>query len=79
MATISGGLQNFSEQILKYFLDFIETDFKRQQAPRRKIALRNDAGFRTGLPEKVSNFIYSYLGVLRKTRCWRYTIQDSSK
>ncbi len=43
------GFREFTEKILKYFLEFLETDFKRQQAPRRKVSLRNDAGFRTGI------------------------------
>src|SRR5690242_8140008 len=44
------GVAGFSKLVLRYFQDFIETDFRRQQAPRRRIILKNDAGFRTGIP-----------------------------
>lgn len=43
-------ITGFAAKVSRYFLDFLETDFKKQQAPRRKIQLKNDAGFRTGLP-----------------------------
>ncbi len=45
-------MQNVGEvavQICHYFKDFLETDFKRQQAPRRRILLQSDSGFRTGM------------------------------
>lgn len=40
----------FSRKVCRYFLDFLESDFKRAQAPRRRIQLKNDAGFRTAIP-----------------------------
>ena len=40
----------FSQKILRYFFSFLQTDFKKQQAPRRRIQLKSDAGFRLGLP-----------------------------
>ncbi len=43
-------ITEFASKVSRYFLDFLETDFKRQQAPRRKISLKNEAGFRTGVP-----------------------------
>lgn len=43
-------ITGFAAKVSRYFLDFLETDFKRQQVPRRRIQLKNDAGFRTGLP-----------------------------
>ncbi len=46
----TSGITSFAARVSRYFLDFLETDFKKQQAPRRKIQLKNDAGFRTGLP-----------------------------
>lgn len=49
----------FSESILKYFLEFLETDFKRQQSPRRKITLRNDSGFRTAFALRKYPTLYS--------------------
>jgi len=47
---LSAELKEFARKVSHYFLDFLETDFKRQQAPRRKIQLTNDTGFRTGVP-----------------------------
>jgi hypothetical protein len=44
------GIKGFSKRVLRYFQDFIETDFRRQQAPRRRVILKNDAGFRMGIP-----------------------------
>jgi len=44
------GVKGFAKRVLRYFQDFIETDFKRQQAPRRRVILKNDAGFRLGIP-----------------------------
>jgi len=42
--------QGFSQKVLRYFLTFLQTDFKKQQAPRRRIQLKSDVGFRTGMP-----------------------------
>ncbi|MFB3884043.1 MAG: AAA domain-containing protein [Thermodesulfobacteriota bacterium] len=47
---ITEGIQGFAQHVLRYFLTFLETDFKRQQAPRRRIQLKNESGFRTGIP-----------------------------
>jgi hypothetical protein len=44
------GIAGFSQRILRYFLTFLQTDFKRQQAPRRRIQLKSESGFRTGIP-----------------------------
>ena len=43
------GLAAVSAQVLRYFREFIETDFKRQQAPRRRIQLKTASGFRSGI------------------------------
>lgn len=43
-------IRGFAQQVLRYFLAFLETDFKRQQAPRRRIQLKTDTGFRCGMP-----------------------------
>lgn len=43
-------VQGFSQKVLRYFLTFLQTDFKKQQAPRRRIQLKTDIGFRTGMP-----------------------------
>ena len=42
--------QGFSQKVLRYFLTFLQTDFKKQQAPRRRIQIKSDAGFRMGMP-----------------------------
>ena len=42
--------QGFSQKVLRYFLSFLQTDFKKQQAPRRRIQLKSDVGFRMGMP-----------------------------
>lgn len=44
------GLKGFVSRISRYFLDFLETDFKVQRAPRRRILLKTDSGFRAGVP-----------------------------
>lgn len=46
----SDALRQFGFKVSRYFLDFLETDFKRQQAPRRRIQLRNEANQTTGVP-----------------------------
>jgi len=42
-------LNDLSIKISQYFLDFLESDFKRQQAPRRRIELQTDNGFKSGM------------------------------
>lgn len=42
-------LQDLSIKISKYFLEFLESDFKRQQAPKRRIVLQQDNGFKCGM------------------------------
>jgi very-short-patch-repair endonuclease len=42
-------LREVATRIAGYFRDFIETDFKRVQAPSRKVVLQSDAGFRCGM------------------------------
>jgi len=56
-ANDTSGINGFARSVLRYFQDFIETDFRRQQAPRRRVSLKNDVGFRTGIPlRKYSSF-----------------------
>lgn len=43
-------LREFGRRVCSYFRTFLETDFKRSQAPRRRVQLKNDAGFRTAFP-----------------------------
>jgi hypothetical protein len=50
MNTSNDALRQFGLKVSRYFLDFLETDFKRQQAPRRRIQLKNEANQNTGVP-----------------------------
>jgi hypothetical protein len=43
-------LKQLSLKVSQYFLDFLESDFKRQQAPRRRIILQTSSGFKAGMP-----------------------------
>lgn len=42
-------LRDVAIRVSQYFRDFLETDFKRQQAPRRRIVTMTDTGFRAGM------------------------------
>lgn len=42
-------LKGLSIKISQYFLEFLESDFKRQQAPRRRVVLQTDNGFKAGM------------------------------
>lgn len=55
------GIGGFARRVLRYFQDFIQTDFKRQQAPRRRVVLKNDAGFRMGVPLRKYPTLYDAL------------------
>jgi hypothetical protein len=44
-----GTLRELAIKVSQYFLDFLESDFKRQQAPRRRIVLQTDTGFKAGM------------------------------
>ncbi len=45
----STALRDVAIRVSTYFRDFLETDFKRQQAPRRRIVATTDAGFRASM------------------------------
>jgi very-short-patch-repair endonuclease len=45
----STALRDVAIKVSTYFRDFLETDFKRQQAPRRRIVATTDAGFRASM------------------------------
>jgi hypothetical protein len=47
--TAEGGFEGVTQKVLLYFKEFISTDFKRQQAPRRRIQLKTKEGFRTAI------------------------------
>ena len=42
-------LKEIALRVSQYFRDFLESDFKRQQAPRRRVVLQSDSGFRAGM------------------------------
>lgn len=42
-------LRNVATKVSQYFRDFLDSDFKRQQAPRRRIIITSDSGFRAGM------------------------------
>ena len=42
-------LKDLSIKVSQYFLDFLESDFKRQQAPRRRVILQTESGFKAGM------------------------------
>lgn len=45
----SSALRDVAIHVSTYFRDFLETDFKRQQAPRRRIIATTDSGFRASM------------------------------
>lgn len=42
-------VKGLSDKVLLYFREFLQTDFKRQAAPRRKIQLKTQAGYRSAV------------------------------
>lgn len=42
-------MREVAVRISQYFRDFLESDFKRAQAPRRRIVLTSESGFRSGM------------------------------
>lgn len=42
-------IKGLSKKVLPYFREFLETDFKRQNAPRRRIQLKTQAGYRSAI------------------------------
>lgn len=60
-------LRGFVSKISRYFLDFLQTDFKVQRAPRRRIQFKTEAGFRAGMPlRKYDTLINAVWEVLAK-------------
>ena len=57
-------LRQFGFKVSRYFLDFLETDFKRHQAPRRRIQLKNDAHQTTGVPLRKYAALYHAVAAL---------------
>jgi hypothetical protein len=56
----------FSQKVLRYFFTFLQTDFKKQQAPRRRIQLKSDTGFRLGIPLRKYPSLYSSIWTFLK-------------
>src|SRR5690606_28821635 len=42
-------MREIAVRVSQYFRDFLESDFKRAQAPRRRIVLTSESGFRSGM------------------------------
>lgn len=60
-------VKDFAGKISRYFLDFLQTDFKVQKAPRRRILLKTESGFRAGVPlRKYESLCRSVWDVLAK-------------
>lgn len=55
------GIKGFSQKVLRYFLTFIQTDFKRQLAPRRRILLKTGNDFKIGVPLRKYSSLYSLI------------------
>src|SRR6267142_4999057 len=49
VATVPATIAGLADRVCRYFLEFLETDFKRQQAPRRKITGRTESGQLTSI------------------------------
>lgn len=71
MAIDGNTLRELAIKVSQYFLDFLESDFKRQQAPRRHIVLQTETGFRSGMK------VATYLGLQNMPAGW--TLQDHFK
>lgn len=61
----NGVLREVAIQVSGYFRDFLESDFKKKSAPRRRIVLQSDDGFRCGMRtrpyEKFDQALWSLL------------------
>jgi len=49
MSMLPDTLKALSIKVSQYFLDFLESDFKRQKAPRRRVVLQTESGFKAGM------------------------------
>jgi hypothetical protein len=63
--------QGFSQKVLRYFLTFLQTDFKKLQAPRRRIQLTSDVGFRMGMPLRKYSSLYKAI--------WKFADESPEK
>jgi hypothetical protein len=60
-------ISEVSTQVLRYFREFLDSDFKRLQTPRRRIQLKTKEGFRTGIDlRKYSALFRDAWGLLAK-------------
>jgi AAA domain len=49
LSKVHPALKEVSTRVVRYFREFLESDFRKAQAPRRRIQLKNQAGFRCGI------------------------------
>jgi len=47
--TGTGAIRDFATKVSRYFLEFLDTDFRRAKLPKRRIQLKNDLGLRTAI------------------------------
>lgn len=67
VAIPEGALKEVSTHVLRYFKEFIATDFKRLLAPRRRLHLKTQEGFRAGIDlRKYPNLFKDAWGLLGK-------------
>src|ERR1700761_7613933 len=45
----SSTIRELAKSVSSYFLNYLETDFKRQQTPGRRLQLQREGGLRVGL------------------------------
>lgn len=57
----ANSLKGLGQRVCRYFLDFLETDFKRQQAPRRRVLGRTDAGQPTSIDLRKYRTLYDFI------------------
>lgn len=61
----SVAIENFSETVAGYFMDFLETDFKRRRKPKRQVKNHKD-GLKTGIRnQKYSRFSHDVRNLLK--------------
>lgn len=71
-------LLDFGARVSRYFLDFLETDFKRQPAPSRRIVLKNDANQLTAFSlRKYPKLHQDLIDILRQPPNGGYTVRIS--
>jgi hypothetical protein len=62
-------LREVAIQVSGYFRDFLDSDFKRKSAPRRRIVLQTDSGFRCGMRSRPYETLDAALWQLLQRPC----------